>query len=195
MRRLWVTGYRAYELNVFKDDELKVEVIKDVLNKILVEKLNETTESFWLLTGPNLGVDQWAAQVGLSLKKDYRQLKVAIMAPYEHFGQQWNDANQAKLSRLSQSVDFASAVTKGPYQSPAQLRAYTDFMVNYSDEAVIIYDPDQQGKPQWDYAAMKRAGEQANYPVRVVDFDELQTAADEWEERRREQETSENNDY
>ena len=26
MRRLWITGYRSYELNVFKDDDPKVAV-------------------------------------------------------------------------------------------------------------------------------------------------------------------------
>ena len=30
MRRLWITGYRSYELNVFKDDDPKVAVIKAV---------------------------------------------------------------------------------------------------------------------------------------------------------------------
>lgn len=186
MRRIWVTGYRAFELNVFQDNDPKVTVIKEVISKILAEKLNETTDSCWLLTGANLGVDQWAAQAGVALKKDYQQLKVAIMTPYEHFGQRWNENNQAKLAQLRQKVDFASSVTKGPYHTPAQLRAYTDFMVDYSDEAVMIYDPDHEGKPQWDYAAIKKAGQIGDYQLRLVDFDELQTAAEEWGERQRE---------
>lgn len=186
MKRVWVTGYRAFELNVFKDDDPKVTVIKEVLSGILKEKLNETTDSFWLLAGANLGVDQWAAEAGLGLKKDYDQLKVAVMTPYEHFGQRWNESNQAKLAKLTQRVDFTSSVTKEPYQTPGQLRAYTDFMLNYSDEAIIIYDPDHEGKPKWDYAAMKRAQEHKDYPVRLVDFDELQNAAEEWGERQRE---------
>ncbi|WP_295747314.1 DUF1273 domain-containing protein [uncultured Limosilactobacillus sp.] len=186
MRRIWVTGYRAFELNVFQDNDPKVTVIKEVISKILAEKLNETTDSCWLLTGANLGVDQWAVQAGLALKKDYQQLKIAMMTPYEQFGQRWNENNQAKLAQLRQQVDFASTVTKGPYQTPAQLRAYTDFMVDYSDEAVMIYDPDHKGKPQWDYAAIKQAGEMHDYPLRLVDFDELQTAAEEWGEHQRE---------
>ena len=186
MKRIWVTGYRAFELNVFKDNDPKVTVIKEVISEILTEKLNETTDSFWLLTGANLGVDQWAAQVGTVLKDKYQQLKIAIMTPYEQFGQRWNENNQAKLAQLRRQVDFASSVTKGPYQTPAQLRAYTDFMVNYSDEAVMIYDPDHEGKPQWYYAAIKKAGQNHNYPLRLVDFDELQTVAEEWSERQRE---------
>lgn len=186
MKRVWVTGYRAYELNVFDEKDPKVTVIKEVVSKILAEKLNNTTDDFWVLTGPQLGVEQWAAQAAIALKPNYQQLKVALMTPYEQFGQRWNESNQAKLANLTQRVDFTSSVTKGPYQTPGQLRAYTDFMLNYSDEAVIVYDPDNEGKPKWDYAAMKRAAEKGNYPIRLVDFDELQNAAEEWGERQRE---------
>ncbi len=35
MKRVWVTGYRAFELNVFKDDDPKVTVIKEVISGIL----------------------------------------------------------------------------------------------------------------------------------------------------------------
>ena len=68
MRRIWVTGYRDYELQVFKDDDPKAEVIKEVLKNSLTEKLNESTDKFWLLTGPQMGVERWAAEVGVKLK-------------------------------------------------------------------------------------------------------------------------------
>ena len=51
MRRLWITGYRSYELNVFKDDDPKVAVIKDVLSRELKARLGESDEEFWLITG------------------------------------------------------------------------------------------------------------------------------------------------
>lgn len=31
MKRAWITGYRSYELNIFKDNDPKVQVIKEVL--------------------------------------------------------------------------------------------------------------------------------------------------------------------
>ena len=31
MRRLWITGYRSYELSTFRDDDPKITVIKHVL--------------------------------------------------------------------------------------------------------------------------------------------------------------------
>ena len=100
MRRLWITGYRSYELNVFKDDDPKAAVIKDVLSRELKARLEESDEEFWLITGPQLGTEQWSIEVALKLKDDYPQLKVSMMMPFTEFGQQWNENNQAKLANL-----------------------------------------------------------------------------------------------
>ena len=88
MRRLWITGYRSYELNVFKDDDPKVAVIKDVLSRELKARLEESDEEFWLITGPQLGTEQWAIEVALKLRDDYPQLKISMMLPFTEFGQQ-----------------------------------------------------------------------------------------------------------
>ena len=67
MRRLWVTGYRSYELNVFKDDDPKVQVIKKVLTDYLKNYLEEDPEECWLISGPQMGVERWALECGLTL--------------------------------------------------------------------------------------------------------------------------------
>ena len=57
MRRLWVTGYRSYELNTFKDDDPKVLVVKRVLTARLKSYLDESSDEFWVITGPQLGTE------------------------------------------------------------------------------------------------------------------------------------------
>ena len=49
MKRLWTTGYRAYELGVFDEKNPKVAVIKEVLQKELCYQLDSTSEEFWLI--------------------------------------------------------------------------------------------------------------------------------------------------
>lgn len=188
MRRLWVTGYRSYELNVFKDDDPKVKVIKDVLSRELRSRLEESDDEFWLITGPQLGVEQWSAEVALDLKATFPQLKVSIMMPFTEFGQQWNENNQAKLENLQSRVDFSVSVSDHPYQSPQQLRAFQHFMLTHTDEALLIYDPDHEGKEKYDYQAIQRFAESNEYSYRLIDFDELQEAAIEWQERQAEAE-------
>lgn len=59
-KRLWVTGYRAYELNVFGSNDPKLKVLKTSLKNTLMQFLDEGLE--WLITGGQLGVEQWGSR-------------------------------------------------------------------------------------------------------------------------------------
>lgn len=191
MRRLWVTGYRSYELNTFKDDDPKVLVVKRVLTARLKSYLDESSDEFWLITGPQLGTEQWAAECALDLRKDYHQLKVAIMLPFADFAGKWNAANQAKLATLRERVNFFKEVTTKPYESPEQLRLYQQFMITHTDRMLMVYDLDHPGKPKYDYRLAQKYGESQDYPLDLIDFDELQEAALEWGEQEREKKLAE----
>ena len=191
MRRLWLTGYRSYELNAFQDDDPKVAVVKRVLTQRLTILLEEDDDEFWVITGPQLGVEQWGAAVALELKKNFRQLKVAMMLPFADFGQQWNATNRDRLLNLRDRVDFAREVTTKPYESPEQLRLYQRFMLDHTDSMLMVYDPDHPGKPKYDYELAHKYGDQQDYLVDLVDFDELQEAAIEWGEEQRERKLAE----
>lgn len=187
MKRLWTTGYRAYELGVFDEKNPKVAVIKDVLQKQLRYQLDSTSEDFWLITGPQMGVERWSIESALTIKVDYPQLKIALMEPYADFAARWNENNQARLAVIKAQVDFAGRVSEKKYESPEQLRAYQNFMLHYTDGALLIYDPEREGKTVWDWRAINRYREQnADYSMRMIDFDELQEAAEEYSERLRE---------
>ena len=187
MKRLWTTGYRAYELGVFDEKNPKVAVIKDVLQKQLRYQLDSTSEDFWLITGPQMGVERWSIESALTIKVDYPQLKIALMEPYADFAARWNENNQARLAAIKAQVDFAGRVSEKKYESPEQLRTYQNFMLHYTDGALLIYDPEREGKTVWDWRAINRYREQnADYSMRMIDFDELQEAAEEYSERLRE---------
>ena len=67
------------------------------------------------------------------------------------------------------------------------MRAYQNFMLHYTDGALLIYDPEREGKTVWDWRAINRYREQnSDYSMRMIDFDELQEAAEEYSERLRE---------
>ena len=191
MRRLWLTGYRSYELNAFQDDDPKAAVVKRVLTQRLTSLLEEDDDEFWVITGAQLGVEQWGAAVALELKKNFRQLKVAMMLPFADFGQQWNATNRDRLLNLRDRVDFAREVTTKPYESPEQLRLYQRFMLDHTDSMLMVYDPDHPGKPKYDYELAQKYGDQQDYPVDLVDLDELQEAAIEWGEEQRERKLAE----
>ena len=185
MHRIWVSGYRAYELEVFNDDDPKVTVIKSVIKEQLQARLNQSTDTFWLITGPQSGIERWTLQVGLKLQSDYEQLKIGLMSPYLNVEKRWKPENQAQLSQLRSLVDYSASVSNHDYQSASQLRDYQRFMLNHTDEMLLIYDPEMENNPEkkskpfWDYRAAKRYAEDQDYPIMVIDFDQLQEAAEE----------------
>ncbi len=183
MKRLWVTGYRSYELNTFGDKDPKIIIIKYALKNYMVDLL-ENAQLDWVITGANLGVEQWAAEVAVDLREKY-PVRVSIMTPYEEFASRWNENNQAHYLALKNKVDFIASTSNSPYQSPVQLRNYQNFMIRHTDRALMIYDPEHPGKPKYDYSLIKKYQAQKDYPLDLIDFYDLQDAADEYEEAHR----------
>ena len=180
MQRLWVTGYRSYELNVFGDRDPKITVIKYALKNYFISLL-ENGELDWIITGANLGVEQWTAEVGIELSQRY-PVRVSMMIPYEGFANRWNENNQAKFINLKEKVDFFASTSDKPYQSPVQLRNYQNFMIQHTDSAMMIYDPEHPGKPKYDYNLIQKYQETKDYPLDLIDFYDLQDAAEEYQE-------------
>jgi len=180
MSRIWITGYRNYELEIFKDDDPKLKIITLVLKQLLKNQIE--SGATWLITGAQLGVEQWAIEAGTQLKPTYPEFKIAVMLPFTEFGNQWNENNQAKLSGILTKADFTDSVSHSPYQSPRQLRTYQHFMLTHTDQAILLYDPEHPGKSKYDYEVIQKWQENHPYPLELIDFDDLQDAANEYEE-------------
>ncbi|WP_225047208.1 DUF1273 domain-containing protein [Lacticaseibacillus kribbianus] len=173
--RLWLTGYRSWELNAYGDSDPKITVIKLALKNRLITALDDGLE--WVITGGEQGVEQWGAQVAVALKKDYPELKVAVMLPFEDFGHQWKPENQAALAALAGAVDFSVSVSKAPYQSPQQLSGYTRFMSQHTDAALLVFDPDFDGKPAFAYRAAQAEARRRAYPLTLITMPDLEEEA------------------
>lgn len=179
MQRLWVTGYRNYEMNTFGDKDPKIKIIKLVIEKQLIELL-ESQQLDWVITGANLGIEQWASEVAIKLRKTY-PLRVSMIIPYEEFTNRWNETNQEKFFNLKKQVDFFASTSNQTYQSPVQLRNYQNFMLTHTDGALMVYDIENPGKPQFDYNLIKKYQKTNDYALELIDFYDLQDAAEEYQ--------------
>ncbi|MGX5377079.1 DUF1273 domain-containing protein [Ligilactobacillus sp. LYQ135] len=170
--RLWVTGYRSYELGIFNDNDPKIEVIKYTLRQFIEQQFNNRLE--WIISSGQLGIEQWAIEEALELKKDYPELKTSLMYPYSGFGKQWNQNNQQKLTELENKVDFVASTSKQAYQSPKQLKNYQQFMLTHTDAALMIYDFEYPGKSKYDYEAIQKFKESNEYSLTIFNMQDLQ---------------------
>jgi uncharacterized phage-like protein YoqJ len=181
MSRLWVTGYRNYELSIFSDNDPKLKIIKNALRRKLIEKIESGTT--WVIAGPQLGTEQWALEIASELKVEYPELQTALMFPFAEFGKQWKDEKQEQLALLKAKVDFFANVSDNPYQNPQQLRNYQTFMLNHTDEALLLYDDEREGKTKFDLTAIQSFQENNSYNVETIDFYDLEEEATLYEEK------------
>ncbi|KRL04616.1 DUF1273 domain-containing protein [Liquorilactobacillus oeni] len=182
--KIWLSGYRSYELNIFKESDPKIEVIKNTLKEYLLQKLTENGLE-WILAGGQLGIEQWGLETANELKKDYPELKTAMMLPYQEFEQNWREDKQAKYQVIKQAVSFSASISTDPYKSPHQLRNWQEFMLAHTEGAVFVYDPEYEGKTKYPYEAVKKYQETHDYPLTLIDMDWLETSAREFIERKR----------
>lgn len=188
MDRIWLTGFRSYELGVFGAKDPKLIIIKFAIEKLLRQAIANDAE--WLITGGQLGIEQWAIEVALDLKSEFPDFKIALMTPFQNFGAQWQSANKERLQQLKQQVDFTNSVYQGDYHNRAQLVNYQQFMLTHTDSGIIFYDDEAtESKAQFDAAAMQQFAEYHDYPITKIDLDRLQEFANNY------QETKNSNDF
>ncbi|WP_124978421.1 DUF1273 domain-containing protein [Ligilactobacillus salitolerans] len=173
--RLWVTGYRSYELNIYNEQDKKLAVIKAALKTELSERIENGLE--WILTGGQLGIEQWTIEVGLDLKKDFPELKLAMLLPFSNFSEKWKPEKQQHLQELKTAVDFSAEVSKQPYRSPQQLKNYQIFMLNHTEGALMVYDPEYPGKSRYDHEAILKKQQASEYGLELLDMLSLQDTA------------------
>ncbi|WP_071131234.1 DUF1273 domain-containing protein [Enterococcus timonensis] len=169
MKNLYVSGYRSFELSIFQENDPKITRIKEVLKSNLKEQLEEGLE--WVIISGNLGVEQWTASVVTGLKEEYPELKLGIIYPFKDFGSQWKENNQEKKIAVEAQADFVDSVSHAPYQNPGQLKNHTQFLLQHTDGAILVYDDEFPGKTEFFY---KEALKQENYQLSTISFDDLQ---------------------
>lgn len=179
--RLWITGYRSFELGIFNQKDLKLKIIKYALKKEILRYLDEGLE--WVLVGGQLGIEQWAFEVVKELQVDYPELKVALMLPDKSFGSNWKENNQEVLATLKKTADFVDTVFNVEKVNLMQLNMYKKFMLDHTDAALIFYDEEFEGKAKYDLKAIENYRETFdNYAVNQVVMDELEEYLHEYQE-------------
>lgn len=175
MSNLIISGYRSFELGVFKEDDPKIIVIKKCLKENLINLIENGVE--WILVGGQSGVEQWSAELVNELKTDYPEIKLGVIFPFYEFGSNWNEQNRMKLEKIKGYADYTDSTSHKPYENPLQLRAHQQFLLDHSDEALLVYDPEFEGKTKYLYEAIQRKADQVNYPCSLIDFDQLQNSS------------------
>ena len=169
-----VVGYKAFELGIFDEKDLRLKMIKTAIRRDLIYLLENGMK--WLVFTGNLGFESWVLDVAKELQEEY-DLQLATIFLFENQGENWNEANQEKLDGFKK-VDFVKyAYPK--YENPSQFREYNQFLLENTDGAYLFYDEENETKLKYLYQKMK---ENEQYAIKKLTFDDLNEIAENFSE-------------
>jgi len=183
MKNLLVTGYRAHEIGIFDQKHKGIAYIKKAIESRLVPLVEEGLE--WVITPGQYGVDLWACEVVIALKRRYPHLKLSIMAAYLNPEEKWKEERQQYFHDILKGVNYYGTVSNQPYNGVWQLKARDDLLLRKTDGILLFYDEDS-GEASPKYMKMKaiKRRDEDGYQVIGITAEDVQSIAD--EERREE---------
>ncbi|KJY48936.1 Uncharacterized protein JG29_07560 [Bombilactobacillus mellis] len=176
VKNLWISGYRSYELKIFQDQDPKKQIIEKYLLQVLEEYCDQGLQ--WILTGGQLGIEQYAVTVAKKPQLQAYNLQVALMTPFKNMSQHWSEKNQQHLIQAIQAADYHQSVSNQNYLNPRQFTNWQQFMLQHTDSSLLVYDLEFPGKCQYEYQAIRRYQRQHDYELRLISFYDLQEFAD-----------------
>jgi uncharacterized phage-like protein YoqJ len=172
-----VTGYKSFELGIFKEDEPALKYIKAAIQKQLESLLEDGLE--WVLISGQIGTELWAAEVVFDLQMEHPDLKLAVLTPFLNQEEKWNENNKEYYEMITSQADFMDSVSKQPYTNPAQFQNRDQLFLHKSDAVIILYDEEKEGSPQYFFRAAKEYKENHPLDIRQITFMDLQWIVEE----------------
>ncbi|MEC1521444.1 DUF1273 domain-containing protein [Neobacillus niacini] len=179
MKVLAVSGYKPFELGIFKNDHPAVMYIKEALKKELIQMMEGGLE--WVLISGQLGVELWAAEVVFELKTEFPDVKLAVITPFLDQESSWSENNTEWYKSILAEADFIDSVTKKGYEKPWQFRLKNQFFIEKSDALLLLYDQEKEGSPKYIYEMAVQYQNNHSYPIQLVTFYDLQVIVEEEE--------------
>lgn len=158
-------------MQIFADDDPKISVLKMFLKRKLIEKIEAGYE--WFVITGQLGIEIWAAEVVVDLKKDY-SIYLAVISPYENLSERWNEQNRFALAQILEEADYINATSHKNYESPKQLISNQRFLIKNTSGCFMIYDREFQGKTKYLDDMITKYMESYPYDYEVVQMEELE---------------------
>ncbi|MGG1675187.1 DUF1273 domain-containing protein [Neobacillus sp. NRS-1170] len=172
-----ISGYKPFELGVFKNDHPSVFYIKAAIKKALMPMAEDGLE--WVLISGQLGVELWAAEVVLELQSEFPELKLAVITPFLDQQASWNETNKEWYESILAQADFIDSVTKKGYEKPWQFRLKNQFFIEKSDGLLLLYDNEKEGSPKYLYELAQQYQKNHLYSITLITFYDLQIIVEE----------------
>ncbi len=144
MYRVSFTGYRPEKLPFFGEDDPLCAELKSRLC-VQIKSLIENGAKIFN-SGMALGVDMWAAETVLELKKEYPQITLNAVIPCPEQADRWSAEHKARYQKLLKQCEKIITVEPRYTKSCMQKRNYA--LVELCDVLVAVFDGKRGGTMQ-----------------------------------------------
>lgn len=135
LHRCCFTGHRPEKLS-----RSETEIKKD-LEVAILQAINDGFVTF--ITGMARGVDIWAGEIVLQLRKQNPNIHLIAASPYEGFESRWSADWQSRYKNILDQADLVRFVCKGYNKACFQIR--NEWMVNRSARVIAVYNGEAGG--------------------------------------------------
>lgn len=143
LHRCCFTGHRPEKLNR-PEREIKLELKKEICRA-----LEDDFTVF--ISGMARGVDIWAAEEVLQLRKDGILVRLICACPYPGFERNWSNSWQRRYAAILNQADLVCFIS--PYYSSNCFQVRNEWMVNHSSKVIAVFNGQPSGtKNTIDYA-------------------------------------------
>jgi uncharacterized phage-like protein YoqJ len=178
MKNLLITGYRAHELGIFDQKHKGIPYIRKAIESRLTPLLEEGLE--WVITPGQYGVDLWACETVIELKRRYPLLRLSILTAFAGQEEKWKEDKQQYYREIVQGVDYFASVSKQPYSGVWQFQARDDLLLRKTDGILLVYDEEAgDGSPRFMKEKALRKHTEEGYVYIGIGAEEIQSIANE----------------
>ena len=143
LHRCCFTGHRPEKLKRNERD------IKAALREQIDHAVDDGLTVF--ITGMARGVDLWAAEIVLDLRKRNKEIRLICAIPHDGFEARWSPSWQELYRYVLAEADLTRVISKGYHTGVYQVR--NEWMVNHSTRVIAVFNGQPSGtKNTIDYA-------------------------------------------
>lgn len=143
LHRCCFTGHRPEKLNSSEKE------VKAALRKQIDQAVHDGFTVF--ITGMARGVDLWAAEIVLDLRKRNKEIRLICAIPHDGFEARWSPSWQELYRYVLAEADLKRVISKGYHTGVYQVR--NEWMVNHSTRVIAVFNGQPSGtKNTIDYA-------------------------------------------
>lgn len=143
LHRCCFTGHRPEKLNTSEKE------VKAALRKQINQAVHDGFTVF--ITGMARGVDLWAAEIVLELRKRNKGIKLICAIPHDGFEARWSPSWQELYRYVLSEADLTRVISKGYHTGVYQAR--NEWLVNRSARVIAVFNGQPSGtKNTIDYA-------------------------------------------